>query len=258
MKQSRRSLAEVKNRPFNVSFNPTKYKGSTEEAFVEFKDALFPNDRSRYDWNVDSGAMGRTDELSCVRLLHNADDRTLDWAVLLTVVSMVELVLLVLEMVLEIVVFSETTVNVLLACCLNGGSSWTGRSRNFPLQVVCHQLTLSLDCYETALFEGVTEGLQNLTRFLGHLYSASFASAFHPGRNVHSVAPDVVVRLAGTNHTRRNGPMINAHLQYEMVEGLLINTLQGLLQLERKLHQQGKVCPPNRYGIFWFNDAGRV
>uniref|UniRef100_A0A182T691 Uncharacterized protein n=1 Tax=Anopheles maculatus TaxID=74869 RepID=A0A182T691_9DIPT len=47
--------------------------------------------------------------------LNSVDDLTLDWAVLLTVVSMVELVLLVLEMV---VVFSDTTVNVLLACCL--------------------------------------------------------------------------------------------------------------------------------------------
>uniref|UniRef100_A0A182SQG7 Uncharacterized protein n=1 Tax=Anopheles maculatus TaxID=74869 RepID=A0A182SQG7_9DIPT len=111
---------------------------------------------------------------------------------------------------------------------------------------------------QTTLLERVPERLQNLTRFLRHLDSASLSGAFHPGRNVHRVAPDIIMRLAGTNHTRRNGPMIDAHLQYEMIERLLVNALQRFLQLERKLDQQRQMGPPDRDGIFRLDDTGRV
>uniref|UniRef100_A0A182V4Y9 Uncharacterized protein n=1 Tax=Anopheles merus TaxID=30066 RepID=A0A182V4Y9_ANOME len=262
--------------------------------------------------------------------LNRLDDRTLDWAVLLTLVStVVELVLLVLEMV---VVFSDTTVSfvlvvvvlllmllLLLSCSIavdaldafistrtlfglavlgldtecswwagdapspGGGASagglsfdsstsWTvsiavlqdrrrgrsRRSRYLPLQVVRHQLSLALDRDEPALLERVAEGLQYLAGFLRHLDGAGLARAFHSGRHIYRVAPDVVVGFARSNHARRNRPMVDAHLQHEMVERLLVDALQRFLQLERKLYQQCQVGPPDRHRIVRFDDAGRV
>lgn len=64
---------------------------------------------------------------------------------------------------------------------------------------------------------------------LGYLDTSCLPSAFHPRRHINGVPPNIVMRLPRPDDPRRNGPVVYAHLQHEVVEGLLVDALQGLL-----------------------------
>lgn len=70
-----------------------------------------------------------------------------------------------------------------------------------------------------------------------YLNSAGLSGALHARRHIHRVAPDVVVRLPGANHTGRYRPVIDSHLEYEMIEGLLVDALQSILEFKRKIDE---------------------
>lgn len=137
-------------------------------------------------------------------------------------------------------------------------------------EVVGEQLTLTLDEHQAALLEAEAERLEDLAglvrdldsrfprlfrdrklgeqyrREIPHLDAAHLPGALHPGRDVHGVPPYVVVRLPGPDHPSRDGAVIDAHLEYEVVETLLVDARQRFLQLEGELDQGRQVAPSRR------------
>lgn len=84
-----------------------------------------------------------------------------------------------------------------------------------------------------------------------NLNTACFSRAFHSRRYVDRVSPNVIVRFAGTDDPRSDGSVVDPHLQYEVVETLLVEELQSFLHFERELHQQREMRPSHRDRVFW-------
>ena len=84
---------------------------------------------------------------------------------------------------------------------------------------------------------------------MSYLNASGFASAFHPGGYVDGVAPNVVVWLARADDASGDGPVVDAHAQHEVVEGLLVDGGQHALQLQRELHQARQVRPADQHSV---------
>lgn len=79
-----------------------------------------------------------------------------------------------------------------------------------------------------------------------YLDTTDSTGALHPGRHVHGVAPDIVMGLPGPDDTSGHRAVIDAHLQDEVVEALLVDARQGFLQLQCELDQGAEVAPSRR------------
>lgn len=88
----------------------------------------------------------------------------------------------------------------------------------------------------------------------GHMQKNIYSAPIQPTRFALLLALNVdvtltIMRLSSTDHTSRDRPMVDAHFQYKMIEALLIDALQRLLQLQRKLDQCGQLIPSHRHRI---------
>lgn len=76
-----------------------------------------------------------------------------------------------------------------------------------------------------------------------YLDAADFSRALHPRRDVDGVAPNVVVGLPRPDDPGGHRSVIDAHLQHEMIEALLVDVRQCLLQLQSELHENREMTP---------------
>jgi len=84
-----------------------------------------------------------------------------------------------------------------------------------PVQEVSHHAALSFDLDRAAAGERVSLGGQDVADFLSDLNPIQHTRRVHPGRNVHGIPPDVVLRLPGADHTRdhlQGKPLVPASL----------------------------------------------
>lgn len=94
-----------------------------------------------------------------------------------------------------------------------------------------------------SLFYFIVLPEEALEKNIPYLDAAHLAGALHPGRHVHGVSPYVVVRLPRPDHPRRDRAVVDAHLEHEVVETLLVDARQRLLQLEGEFDEGGQVAP---------------
>lgn len=76
---------------------------------------------------------------------------------------------------------------------------------------------------------------------LCYLYFPQQPSGFHPTGHIHTVSPDVILRLLGPNYSCNYWPMVYADPQSEVIKRVLVDDIQLPNESKCKLHHCANV-----------------
>ena len=82
---------------------------------------------------------------------------------------------------------------------------------------------------------------EDFVEFLRALDPIGKGRGIHAGGNIHRVAPNVVLRLLGTDHSGNDWTHVQADAQHEIVVGIFINVGQLFLHVQHDFDKHGHV-----------------